>query len=268
MGRQSLSDRYNYLRKFAEEPTKVGYSHYICILCDKVKLLKDHHVRTNATISCGCTIKLSKFREDLTGKVINGNTVIGYESGGVWRVKRGCGCIESFQTERVKVIGDLCKNCNRPNVSKRLVERNFKHGLTSSRTYSCWMNMKKRCQGSTNRAEFYSGKGITYPPKWETFGGFLEDMGECPDKYSLEREDVTKSYSKDNCSWASVKTQANNKTNNILISNGEEVMSLKHWCDLEGLKYRTQFARFRYGGKSIEFILGDKYRLAKDKFDI
>lgn len=268
MGRQSLSDRYNYLRKFAEEPTKVGYSHYICILCDKVKLLKDYHVRTNATISCGCTIKLSKFKEDLTGKTINGINVIGYESEGVWRVKRNCGCIESVDTAQIKVLKELCAKCNRPNVSRKLAERNFRHGLTKTRTHRCWLGMKRRSEGKSNRSKYYSDKGITYPKEWRDFTSFLEDMGECPDNFSLERKDVNLPYSKDNCIWADAKTQANNKTNNIFISNGSEVMSLRHWCGIEGLNYKAQFARFRYKGEPIESILGSNYRLAKDKFDI
>lgn len=261
------SDRFNYLVKMeTEEPTKVGYSMYRCILCDAVKELKDCHVRTNATISCGCAVRMVNFREDLIGKIFNSTQVIGYEGKGKWRVIRGCGCVESKPSDYLKNCGHDCRKCSKQKMSQLLIERNHRHGKTKTRTYSCWGNMKKRCKGTTNRAEFYVG--ITYPPEWEDFSNFLSDMGECPAKYSLERLDVTKAYSKDNCIWADNKTQANNKTNNILITNGKEVMSLKHWCDSLGLEYRTQFARFRYGGKSIEQILGDEYRLAKDKFDI
>lgn len=97
---------------------------------------------------------------------------------------------------------------------------------------------------------------------------FLEDMGVCPKGYSIERVKVDEGYSKENCIWATDKTQGNNKTNNILITDGNEVMSLMHWCTTLEINYKQAHYKIKYKKLAIEEVLGKDYRLAKNKFDI
>lgn len=56
----------------------------------------------------------------------------------------------------------------------------------------------------------YGGRGITFPLEWKNFLVFLRDMGDCPEGKSLDRIDNDKSYSKDNCRWATPREQAVN----------------------------------------------------------
>jgi hypothetical protein len=77
-----------------------------------------------------------------------------------------------------------------------------KHGMTRTLLYTAWLNMKARCNNPNLAcAHHYSERGITYPEKWEKFEGFFEDMGECPEGFTLNRKDVNLGYSKDNCEW-------------------------------------------------------------------
>ena len=105
--------------------------------------------------------------------------------------------------------------------------------------------MRRRCYSTTNnRFEFYGKIGITVCDEWNPLKGgsfekFLEDLGSCPEGYSLERVDLKGNYCKDNCKWASDIEQANNKSNNILISKGGEVWSLRRWCEVLGLDYKS-----------------------------
>lgn len=139
-----------------------------------------------------------------------------------------------------------------------------------NRTRSSWSNMRKRCLNpDSNRYEYYGEKGISICPRWETsFEDFLKDMGECPKGLSLERQDVSKGYNKDNCVWADNITQANNKTNNILISNGSEVMSLRYWCRREGVNYKNAHYRMKKKKERVEDILGKEYFLVDSKLNI
>jgi len=89
-----------------------------------------------------------------------------------------------------------------------------RHGMSYTKTYKTWESMKSRCNGhageDVNRR--YHDRGITYAIKWETFMGFLEDMGERPPKMQLDRIDNKKGYYKDNCRWI---TASHNMANTI-----------------------------------------------------
>lgn len=77
-----------------------------------------------------------------------------------------------------------------------------KHGLEGTPTYNSWIQMKQRCINPNNISfKNYGARGITYSGEWELFTGFLKDMGEKPEGYSLDRIDNDKGYSKENCRW-------------------------------------------------------------------
>jgi hypothetical protein len=82
-------------------------------------------------------------------------------------------------------------------------------GKMSSPTYLSWKAMKARCRNS--RVSSHGALGIGYIDGWEDFSQFLKDMGERPNKTSLDRIDVFGHYTPKNCRWATDLVQANNK---------------------------------------------------------
>lgn len=69
-------------------------------------------------------------------------------------------------------------------------------------SYSTWASMIQRCTNPKRDSwRYYGGKGITVCQKWLKFEGFLEDMGEKPVGYSIDRIDPSKGYFKANCCW-------------------------------------------------------------------
>lgn len=123
------------------------------------------------------------------------------------------------------------------------------HGLTGTRPYRAWQNMKKRCDNPTNKSfKNYGGRGIKYCDKWETFEGFWEDMQEgYADNLTLDRIDVQGNYSKENCRWAGKLIQANNTTTNHLITYDGETMSQADFARKYGVDYELFRHRMKKG---------------------
>lgn len=116
--------------------------------------------------------------------------------------------IDSIRTGRIKSCG--CKK------RQHLIDMNTKHNMCGSREYSSWQHMKNRCKPENSESfPYHAGKGISICDEWlESFEKFYEDMGECPENYTLDRIDGSEGYFKDNCRWAPNTLQAFNKNPN------------------------------------------------------
>lgn len=84
--------------------------------------------------------------------------------------------------------------------------------------FNAWSGAIERCHNPTNSAfKDYGGRGIAVCERWRnSFDAFVADMGARPDGLSLDRIDVNKGYSPDNCRWADKYVQARNKRNTKL----------------------------------------------------
>jgi hypothetical protein len=107
---------------------------------------------------------------------------------------------------------------------------NLQHGGATGKctpTYATWASMKQRCRDPSSIGwEHYGGRGISVCERWLTnFANFLEDMGEKPDGYSIERIDVDGNYCPENCKWIPLSDQGKNKRNSVKYNyNGQVVV--------------------------------------------
>ena len=78
--------------------------------------------------------------------------------------------------------------------------------------------MRSRCNGC-NRPDYkhYGGRGIKVCDRWNDYGKFLQDLGECPQGGSLERINVDGDYCPENCKWILKENQPKNCRTNVLI---------------------------------------------------
>lgn len=115
--------------------------------------------------------------------------------------------------------------------------------------------MKQRCSNPNHQKYYmYGGRGIKYDPKWESFLGFLEDMGERPKGMTLDRKDSGKDYSKENCRWATSHQQQNNLKNNIPLTYKGVTLNMSEWE--RKLGWKNGVIRYRLKrGWSVEKIL-------------
>lgn len=102
------------------------------------------------------------------------------------------------------------------------------HGMTNSNEYNSWRGMRARCSDTNNsHYHLYGARGISYVNEWESFEIFFKDMGSCPEGCQIDRVDVNKGYSKENCRWADKTVQAFNirlKSNNISGRTGVSIL--------------------------------------------
>ena len=86
--------------------------------------------------------------------------------------------------------------------------------------------MLDRCNNPNCKAyKNYGRRGIRV--EWKSFESFAADMGERPPGAEIDRVDVNKGYSKENCRWSSKKDNARYKRSTILsLSQVEELRSL------------------------------------------
>lgn len=87
------------------------------------------------------------------------------------------------------------------------------HGKSHTKTYRCYRAMIRRCYNKSQiNYERYGNRGIKVCDRWlESFENFLEDIGECPKGYQLDRIDNDGNYEPNNCRWVTPKTNANNR---------------------------------------------------------
>jgi len=184
---------------------------------------------------------------DITNNKYNQLLVLGYVGNGKWHCKCDCGNTKIVSTNKlnnghVKSCGCLAKT------------NAVKHNAIGTREYITWTNIKARCTNPNNNSYHnYGGRGITVCDKWlKSFENFYEDMGICPKGFSIERVNNDKGYNKDNCIWASSKTQSMNRRSNFIINYKGEEKPLKEWCEDLNLEYKKVFARIKQLGWTID----------------
>ena len=90
-----------------------------------------------------------------------------------------------------------------------------KHGMSHTRLYRCWMDMKTRCSNPKNRFfHRYGGRGIKVCDEWQSFEPFMEWALEngYSDSLTIDRIDNDKDYCPSNCKWSTQREQSQNKT--------------------------------------------------------
>lgn len=107
-----------------------------------------------------------------------------------------------------------------------LSERSTSHGMTNSRLYRIWHNMKNRCFYSGDKHfSDYGGRGITVCDEWknsfEAFHDWAMPNGYA-DNLTIDRVDNDGNYEPSNCRWITMKEQCKNRTKKGSRKNGSK----------------------------------------------
>jgi len=137
------------------------------------------------------------------------------------------------------------------------------HGKSKRSEYNAWSDMIRRCYKETDKAyPNYGGRGIKVCGRWLDkeigLSNFLEDMGDRPDKHSLDRIDTNGDYCPENCRWSDWSNQLYNRRR--LPSNNSGVTGV---CFDK--QTSTWMAYIKKGGKTVN--LG-RYKCIEDAAQI
>ena len=165
-----------------------------------------------------------------------GNEVITREDGLTSGHTKSCGCLQKETARKMKI----------------------KNGMSGTRFYSIWSNMKARCFNTTSfpEAHCYSLRGISMCNEWKDFQIFYDDMYESyidhVNEYgekdtTIDRIDVDRNYEKENCKWSTLREQFNNKTNNHFIEYNGERNTVANWARKLNMSYSVLISRIQRG---------------------
>ena len=192
-------------------------------------------------------IIMSGRRIDLTGQTFGRWTVIqseGVNKAGsyLWRCRCECGTIKIVDGAELRRGNSKSCGCLNRELAR---ERLYQHGQSRSTIYGEWSKMKGRCKGNNSyNRKHYSERGIQVCDQWiDDFQAFNEYVSELPNYgnrgYSLDRIDNDRGYEPGNVRWASPITQANNRSNNIIITYNGETHTQAEWARILGINYST-----------------------------
>jgi hypothetical protein len=132
------------------------------------------------------------------------------------------------------------------------------HGLSKTRLYRIWRNIKYRCNTETCKDfSHYGGRGIKLCEAWvnsfETFHAWAMDNG-YSDDMTIDRIDVDGDYSPENCRWVTWLEQQNNKRDSVFITINGKTQTAKQWSRETGVCYTTILARLKSGVTGSDLI--------------
>ena len=128
---------------------------------------------------------------------------------------------------------------------------------TKSPLYNSYRAMIERCYNpNSHHYHNYGGRGIKVCDEWQTFPPFEEwayANGWEPG-LTIDRKEVNGDYEPQNCRWADVDTQSNNKRDNRFYTYNGETKTMKQWAESCGIGYYTLRARLDRGWSIADAI--------------
>lgn len=199
---------------------------------------------------------------DLTGKKfarlnVTGNFILTKQGRRKWECRCDCGKTTWVVTNNL--LSGKTKSCGCWNEEVKS-KTHTKHGMSHSRIYRIWSNMKARCETKTNKAYgLYGGRGISVCAEWEEFIPFRDWAlsNGYQDNLTLDRMDNDGNYEPGNCRWATPKEQGNNTRCCHYITYNGETKTVRGWEEALGYSRGIIHSRLK-SGWSVERAIEEK----------
>ena len=136
------------------------------------------------------------------------------------------------------------------------------HNKSNTKLYAIWCSIKQRCfYKKSSNYKNYGGRGISICDEWKenfkTFYDWSINNG-YKEGLSIDRIDVNGNYCPENCRWATITEQANNKRNNIQIEFNGVKKTISYWAKETGLSRETIYKRIYKGWNTKDALTKQK----------
>lgn len=194
-------------------------------------------------------------RIDLTGQHLGRWTVIEYagntHNGAWWKCRCDCGTVRIVNGRKLRDGTSKSCGCLRRELMS-------KHGASNTRLYGIWTNMKGRCNNPNAEGyKDYGGRGIQVCDEWAHDFSVFQEWAMShgyQESLSIDRVDVDGNYCPENCRWASMKEQQNNKRTNVFCEIDGETRTLSQWAEFSNLPKYEIYDRWRRGKRGYDLI--------------
>lgn len=110
------------------------------------------------------------------------------------------------------------------------------HGMSRTRLYKVWSDMKHRCQNENDaRFKNYGGRGISVCKEWDSFESFMSfsKSNGYSDNLEIDRIDNDGDYCPSNCRFIT-KRENTSRAKSKYITYGGKTLSMRGWSLLIG----------------------------------
>lgn len=164
-----------------------------------------------------------------------------------WICKCDCGEVKSVRGHHLRRGRIVSCGC---------YAKDQRHGMSHTSIYGTWEKFIRRCYVPVDKAYHnYGGRGISVSDEWrESFENFYRDMGDRPPGMSLDRIDNDGDYCKENCRWASARTQCNNSRQNRRLTIDGRTLTVAQWARVAGINPSTIRSRIQAGWSHADAV--------------
>ena len=202
--------------------------------------------------------------QELIGQRFNRLTILDIwksEEKGYYMCRCRCDCGNVRENRLTYIKTGAIKSCGCIKYKYRPLPGNSKcvfDGRSTHPLHKVWNSMLDRCENPNNPMfPSYGARGISVCKEWLDFHKFVEwsdSVGGKPDGYSLDRIDTNGNYCPENCRWADIETQQNNKRTNQYLTYKGETLSLSQWSRKLSLSRWAIQYRFMQGWPAEDIL--------------
>lgn len=237
-------------------------------LCGNDTIVSGKNLKHNKypTRSCGCA--MHEIRNDLTGKRFGRLLVVERTEGKLLKsgykqqmYKCLCDCENTIVVTYISLVTGNTTSCG-CYAKELLRKKNTTHGMSGTKLYDVWKEMRRRCSKENDGSYFYYGaRGIKVCDEWESdFQSFYNWAIKNGYREGLEIDRINNNdnYEPSNCRWVTRRKQMNNCSINIVIPIKGYCKTIAEWASLFDIHPETLRNRFGRGWDEITALTAPK----------